>query len=94
MVPTIGIVDNLPGFEDSSGRIIVMTDSSCLDSASASLSKCYGLIDRFVKLASLKTNDPILMSNEYRLPKDYQTNERPKIQMYDDVDFRQMILYK
>ena len=52
MVPTIGIVENLPGFDDSSGRIIVMTDSSCLDSASASLSKCYGLMDRFVKLAS------------------------------------------
>ena len=52
MVPTIGIVENLPGFDDSSGRIIVMTDSSCMDSASASLSKCYGLIDRFVKMAS------------------------------------------
>lgn len=52
MVPTIGIVDSLPGFEDSSGRIIVMTDSSCMDSASASLSKCYGLMEKFVKLAS------------------------------------------
>jgi len=79
MVPTIGIVDNLPGFEDSSGRIIVMTDSACMDSASASLSKCYGLMDRFVKLASQKTIDSTLMNNEYRLPKDYQTNERPKI---------------
>jgi hypothetical protein len=79
MVPTIGIVENLPGFEDSSGRIIVMTDSSCMDSSSSSLSKCYGLMDRFVKLASLKIIDPVLMHNEYKLPKDYQTNERPKI---------------
>jgi hypothetical protein len=55
MVPTIGIVDHFPGFEDSSGRIIVMTDSSCMDSASSSFSKCYSLMDRFVKLAASKT---------------------------------------
>lgn len=51
-VPTIGIVDHLPGLEDTSGSIIVMTDSSCTDSASPSLSKCFWLLERFVRLAS------------------------------------------
>lgn len=95
MVPTIGVLETLPGYEDSSGHIIVMTDSSCMDSASASLSKCYGLMDRFVKLAAQKTSiDPILMNSDYRLPQDFRTNERPKIQKYEDVDFRKLILYK
>ena len=51
LAPTIGIIDKLQHFNNS-GRIIVMTDSSCMDSASPSLTKCYWLLDKFVKLAS------------------------------------------
>jgi hypothetical protein len=51
LAPSIGIVDKLQNFNNS-GRIILMTDSSCLDSASSSLTKCYWLIDRFVKIAT------------------------------------------
>lgn len=52
LVPTIGIVEKLPGLEKKSGTIIVMTDSSCMDSASPSLTKCFWLLERFVRIAS------------------------------------------
>lgn len=49
-----------------------MTDSSCIDSASPSLTKCFWLIDRFVKIAAGDIKKDIsLMSNKYKLPKDY-----------------------
>jgi membrane-bound transcription factor site-1 protease len=78
LVPTIGVVEGLPGFENS-GSIIVMTDSSCIDSSSPSLTKCYWLLERFVKIASGElTDDSMLLAGKYLLPKDYQSNERPK----------------
>jgi hypothetical protein len=56
-----------------------MTDSSCLDSASSSLTKCFYLIDKFVKIASGEIqSDSSLMNDKYQLPNDYQGNERPK----------------
>ena len=86
-VPTIGIVDYLPQLEKSSGRIVVMTDSSCLDSASPSLTKCFWLIEKFVKIASgeIKT-DQTLMMDKYRLPNDYESNERPHFMTLEEVD--------
>ena len=51
LVPTIGVVDKLQGLNNS-GRIVVMTDSSCLDSSSPSLIKCFWLLDKFVRIAS------------------------------------------
>ena len=49
MVPTLGIVDKIM---PNSGKLAVFTDSSCLDSSSASLTKCYWLLEKLVKLVS------------------------------------------
>lgn len=51
LAPTIGIVERLNDF-NFSGRIVVFTDSSCMDSASPTLMKCFWLLDKFVKIAS------------------------------------------
>ena len=91
IVPTIGLLDRL---SPSSGRLLVLTDSSCLDSASATLTKCYWLADRFVKLATSDPGDSFLMQERYKLPLDYQTNERPKKQTLEEVDFSQLQLYR
>lgn len=78
IVPIIGILDGLPGYNNS-GRIVIMTDSSCLDSASPSLTKCFWLLERFVKVASGEnTKDSMLMQDKYHLPNDYEGNERPR----------------
>lgn len=69
LVPTIGIVEGLPGYP-MSGSIVVMTDSSCMDSASPSLAKCYWLMEKFVKIAAGQW-DPTLMDDHYLLPNDY-----------------------
>jgi hypothetical protein len=50
-VPTIGIMDGLSDLKDS-GRIVVMTDSACIDSSSNSMTKCYWLFERFVRIAT------------------------------------------
>lgn len=64
-----------------------MTDSSCVDSASPSLTKCFWLIDRFVKIAVGEIKkDMSLMSNKYLLPSDYESNERPRFATYEDLD--------
>jgi hypothetical protein len=52
--PTIGVMPFLPGYEGS-GSVIVMTDSACIDSASSSLSKCFFLFDKMVKIATAPT---------------------------------------
>ena len=41
MVPTIGILKNLSG-QNNSGSIIVMTDSDCMDSSSVHYRDLYG----------------------------------------------------
>jgi membrane-bound transcription factor site-1 protease len=93
MVPTIGILDHLPGehFGNTSGRLIVMTDSSCTDSASSSLTKCFWLLEKFVRIASLElASDPVLMSPQYQLPNDYEGNERPRLQTLEELDMQQI----
>lgn len=65
-----------------------------MDSASASLTKCYWLIDRFVKMASSSDEDNFLRQERFRLPNDYQTNERPKKQTVEEVDFSTLKLYR
>ena len=78
LTPTIGIVDKLAGLS-TSGRLVVMTDSSCMDSASPTITKCFWLIDRFVRIATEEIEkDQALMSDKYLLPKDYKNNERPR----------------
>ena len=75
MAPTIGIIDGLPGFNNS-GRIVVMTDSACVDSASPAMSKCYWLLERFVKIAANREyRDKTLMADKYRLPKDFESQD-------------------
>lgn len=96
IAPTIGILNGLSGFNQS-GKIIVMTDSACIDSVSSSVSKCYWLFDRFVKIATgdLKI-DTSMMHNKYQLPNDYATNEKPRTQIFEELDFAELseTLYK
>lgn len=54
IVPTIGIVPYLPNY-NTSGSIVVMTDSACLDSVSSSLIKCFFLLEKFIKIATAET---------------------------------------
>jgi len=68
-----------------------MTDSSCIDSASPTLTKCFWLIDRFVKIATGEIEKDInLMNNKYKLPSDYASNERPLYQTYEDLDIEKL----
>ena len=70
-----------------------MTDSSCLDSASPSLNKCFWLIEKFVKIATGEIySDPTLMADKYLLPNDYEGNERPKYQTLEDFDIEKLKL--
>jgi len=72
-VPTIGILDGLPGLENS-GRIIVMTDSDCMSMA-RQVRPCYQLFENFVQIAtrSNSTSDLAeLLNQKYQLPVDYR----------------------
>lgn len=90
-MPTIGIVDTLPQLEQTSGRIVVMTDSSCLDSASPSMTKCFWLIEKIVKIASGEIkSDQTLMIEKYRLPNDYESNERPHFMILEEINMEQL----
>lgn len=80
-------MDKLNNF-DKSGRIVVMSDSSCIDSASPSLTKCYWLLEKLVRIATEEVDkDSSLMIPKYQLPNDYQTNERVKYMTYENLDF-------
>jgi len=46
--PVLGLVDGLPGMPNS-GKIAVFTDTSCLDSVSASVSKCFWLFKQIMQ---------------------------------------------
>ena len=65
IVPTLGLVDRV---SPQSGRLSVFTDSSCLDTASASLTKCFWLIEKLVRLSSFEEVNSTIMSERYRLP--------------------------
>ena len=68
-----------------------MTDSSCIDSASPTVTKCFWLLDRFVRIATEDIiQDISLMSSKYLLPKDYSNNERPRYQVLEDLNFEQL----
>ena len=82
LVPTLGILDRLT---PDGGRLAVFTDSSCLDTASASLTKCFWLIEKLIKVVGGHRNDSSLMSERFRLPDDYTANERPKVLTLEDV---------
>ena len=72
-----------------------MTDSSCMDSASPSLTKCYWLAERFVRIATGE-QDASLMASKYRLPSDFESNERVITATLEDVDMEALrpLLYK
>lgn len=49
--PTIGIVNGLQN-SSTSGKLILMTDSACIDSVSATTSKCFWLLEKFIQIAT------------------------------------------
>lgn len=64
-----------------------MTDSACVDSASPVMTKCFWLLDRFVKIATGDIDiDPSLMASKYQLPSDYESNERPRYSTLEDLN--------
>ena len=55
-VPTIGILERLPGpYYDNSGAIIVMTDSDCI-SQQRQIRNCNFLFEQFVDIATREKN--------------------------------------
>ena len=81
-MPTLGFVDRVSPL---SGRLSVFTDSSCLDTASASLTKCFWLIEKLVRLSCFEDVNSTIMSERYRLPKDYTANEKPRKERVEDI---------
>lgn len=84
MVPTIGILQGLGENEDGkreSGKIIVMTDSDCLDSVHYKSQadqdpllisqKCFWLIHKFADIATGKLTKDSLMDEKFKLPQDF-----------------------
>ena len=56
-MPTIGILDRLPGAEfENSGAIIVMTDSDCI-SQQRQIRSCNFLFEQFVDIATREKED-------------------------------------
>jgi hypothetical protein len=56
--PVIGLLPNLPfPYDESSGSIIVMGDSACIDSVSSSLTKCFTLFEKLVRIATINHNN-------------------------------------
>ena len=86
MVPTLGFLDRIT---PQSGRLAVFTDSSCMDTSSASLTKCFWLLEKLIRLSSMhsgdSTNFTSIMSERYRLPEDYTANERPRMARLEDI---------
>lgn len=87
LVPTIGILKNLKGFENS-GKIIVMTDSDCIDSSSVNYrdlyesnqpkkqtKKCFWLMHKFADIATGKITEDFLIDDHYKLPSDFLSSE-------------------
>jgi len=73
-----------------------MTDSACVDSSSGVLTKCFWLLERFVRIATDDSNfDSSLMNSKYQLPNDYESNERPLYSTFEDLDLNLLnSLYK
>lgn len=65
-----------------------MTDSSCMDGSSASLSKCYWLIERLVRIATGQIyRDSVLMSDRFLLRQDYhRATEEVSYATVEDLD--------
>jgi hypothetical protein len=83
LVPTIGILTSLQGLEKS-GKIIVMSDSDCIDSSSVhyrdlyeeggsklSSKKCFWLMHKFADIATNKLREDYLIDDQYKLPNDF-----------------------
>ena len=91
MVPTLGILDRV---SPTSGRLSVFTDSSCLDTASASLTKCFWLIEKLVRLSSFSEANTTMLGERYRLPEDYTAHERPKKAVVEDMRDLEVEVYR
>ncbi len=88
LVPSLGL---LTPVTPTSGRLALFTDSSCLDTSSASLTKCFWLLEKLVTILSSSGEESVavgssMMSERYRLPEDYTANERVKRARVEDME--------